>query len=242
MMEEIGRVLSEIIAIIIPLGLLLGSLNITGSGLAFASELKAIGGENLALLLILAAAASYILGMGLTITACYVLLATIICPVLTGLGLNLLASHMFVFYLGLSSFITPPVALGSYAAAAIAGGSAVRTGFKSMRLGVIMLLLPFIFILNPSLILQGSPGMIAITLVLVIIGVILIGSALEGYLLRVGRLSLAQRVLIFISGLALLYPHLYLNLGAVGLLAIAVFLRFFMPLLGKKPTESDNID
>lgn len=227
MIEAIGRTFSGLLGIVAPLGLVIGSLNITGSGLAFASELKAIGGQSIPLLLILSALASYILGMGLTVTACYVFLATVICPAITSLGLNMLASHMFVFYLGLSSFITPPVALAAYAGASIAGSRPLPTGLRCLRLGVIMLILPFMFILNPALLLEGSITACATTFFLSIIGIILLASGLEGYLILMGRLNILQRFALVLSALLFLYAHGNTNLLiALFLLTFAVLFRY----------------
>jgi len=238
MIEGVGRTFSGLVGIVAPLGLVIGSLNVTGSGIAFASELKAIGAGSIPLLLILSAVASYILGMGLTVTACYVFLATVICPALTSLGLNLLASHMFVFYLGLSSFITPPVALGSYAAAAIANASPLRTGFRSLKLGIIMLILPFMFILNPALLLEGTITEFVRAFSLGIVGVALIAAGVEGYLLRLGVLNAPQRFILIASGLLFLYPHLNANLLALFLLLVAIFIRYVLLLSRKNITGS----
>ena len=99
---------------------------------------------------------SLILGLGLTTTACYIFLAILVAPALEKLGLNKMAVHMFIFYWGMLSSITPPVAIASFAAAGIAGSPAMKTGWESMWVGSIIYFIPFLFVLNPALVLQGD--------------------------------------------------------------------------------------
>ena len=98
---------------------------------------------------------SLVLGLGLTTTACYIFLAILVAPALEKLGLNKMAVHMFIFYWGMLSAITPPVAIASFAAAGIAGAPAMKTGWESMWVGSIIYFIPFFFVLNPALVLQG---------------------------------------------------------------------------------------
>ena len=102
------------------------------------------------------AVTSLVLGLGLTTTACYIFLAILIAPALEKLGLNKMAVHMFIFYWGMLSAITPPVAIASFAAAGIAGAPPMRTGWESMWVGSIIYFIPFFFVLNPALVLQGE--------------------------------------------------------------------------------------
>ena len=97
------------------------------------------------------------LGLGLTTTACYIFLAMLVGPALEKVGLNRMAVHMFIFYWGMLSSITPPVAIASFAAAGIAGAPPMQTGWESMRVGSIIYFLPFFFVLNPAFVLQGPP-------------------------------------------------------------------------------------
>jgi hypothetical protein len=99
--------------------------------------------------------ASLILGMGMTITACYLFLAIVLAPVLIKIGLHPLAIHLFVMYWGMISFITPPMALGAFSGAAIARSTPMKTGVQAMRLGIAIYFLPFFFVLNPALVLNG---------------------------------------------------------------------------------------
>ena len=140
------------------------------------------------LLLAIAAVTSLVLGLGLTTTACYIFLAVLVGPALEKVGLNEMAVHMFIFYWGMLSSITPPVAIASFAAAGIAGAPAMKTGWESMRVGSIIYFIPFFFVLNPALVLQGRcPEAIYLTLT-VALGILLICGGIQGYKVGVGDL------------------------------------------------------
>src|SRR5690606_11968355 len=140
----------NIVAILAGVGFIVGSLSYTGVGGAFSRELLQYAGGNVYLLLVFGAITSFILGMGMTSSACYIFLAVVLGPALIGGGLNAIASHLFILYWGLISFITPPVALAAIAAASIAKAHAFATGMRAMRLGLINFFLPFLFVLNPT--------------------------------------------------------------------------------------------
>jgi TRAP-type uncharacterized transport system fused permease subunit len=155
---------------------------------------------------------SLVLGLGLTTTACYIFLAILVGPALEKAGLNKMAIHMFVFYWGMLSAITPPVAIASFAAAGIAGAPAMKTGWESMRVGSIIYFIPFFFVLNPALVLQG-PWLEALYLTgTAAIGVIFICGGLQGHQLlvgdlgRTGRMQWPLRSLLVIGGLVLATP------------------------------------
>ncbi|MFC1593180.1 TRAP transporter permease, partial [Candidatus Omnitrophota bacterium] len=186
--EEAGRLLVQIVPVLAGVGFVLGSLLITGIAPTLSSTLADLAGGNVILLVVMAGIASFILGMGLTVSACYVILAVLVAPSLVKLGLDALAVHLFVLYCAMLSFITPPVAIGSYAAAILAGASFMKVGFQSVRLGAVIFIIPFLFIWNPAFILHGSPLQIILTVVTGLLGVIVLASGLEGYLVGAGRL------------------------------------------------------
>ena len=127
------------------------------------------------------AVTSLVLGLGLTTTACYIFLAILVGPALEKAGLNKMAVHMFVFYWGMLSSITPPVAIASFAAAGIAGAPPMQTGWESMRVGTIIYFIPFFFVLNPAFVLQG-PWTESLYLTLTAaIGIVFICGGLQGY-------------------------------------------------------------
>ena len=155
-LEVNGRTFVELVGILAGCGLLIGAFSMTGVVSSLANDLLRIAGDNAFLLLVMCAITSLVLGLGLTTTACYIFLAILVAPALEKLGLNKMAVHMFIFYWGMLSAITPPVAIASFAAAGIAGAPAMKTGWESMWVGSIIYFIPFFFVLNPALVLQGD--------------------------------------------------------------------------------------
>jgi len=226
--EDTGKFMGELSAILAAVGLIIGGLMVTGVAHAFASEVVSFAGGNMILLLVLGAFTSLILGMGLTITACYIFLALVMAPALVSAGYNPLAVHLFIMYWGMISFITPPVALGSFAAASLAGAPFFQTGFQAMRLGLPIYFLPFFFVLNPALICHGTLWEVLYATIGCALGIGLIASALGGYLVKLGRLSgVGSRSFIFISGFLLAMPEwrtdiIGLILGVVTILILGL--------------------
>jgi TRAP-type uncharacterized transport system fused permease subunit len=186
----------------------------TGVVSSLANDLLHIAGDNAFLLLGMCAITSLILGLGLTTTACYIFLAILVAPALEKLGLNRMAVHMFIFYWGMLSSITPPVAIASFAAAGIAGSPAMKTGWESMWVGSIIYFIPFFFVLNPVLVLQGdSPYFEALGLMaLAAFGILFICGGIQGYqvflgdLRRAGMLEWPLRVMLVIGGFVIATP------------------------------------
>jgi TRAP-type uncharacterized transport system fused permease subunit len=181
---------------------------------SLANDLLRIAGDSVFLLLAMCAITSLVLGLGLTTTACYIFLAILVAPALEKLGLNKMAVHMFIFYWGMLSAITPPVAIASFAAAGIAGAPAMKTGWESMWVGSIIYFLPFFFVLNPALVLQGpNPYLVAVGLtVLIAVGTIFICGGIQGYqsgvgdLRSTGLLEWPLRILLVVGGFILATP------------------------------------
>ena len=230
--ESAGKFMGEITAILAACGLIIGSMSVTGVAHSFAHEVVQFAGDNILLLLILGAFASFILGMGMTITACYIFLAIVMAPALVQAGYYPLAVHLFVMYWGVASFITPPVALGAFAASTVAGSDPMRTGYQAMRLGMATYILPFFFVYNPALILHGSLLDIMHSVVSCLVGIILLGSGLEGYLIGVGKMPLWSRPLIFIAGIALGFPESSSDIVGVVLALIVILIA--LPGIKKK--------
>ncbi|MEO8559183.1 MAG: TRAP transporter fused permease subunit [Rhodospirillales bacterium] len=187
-LEGNGRLFVELATILAGAGLLVGAFSATGLTGALTTELLFIAGDQVFLLLIMGALTSFILGMGMTITACYIFLAVLLAPALIKVGLNPLAVHMFIMYWGMVSFITPPVALAAFAAASIAKASPIDTGLQAMKIGAIIYFVPFFFVLNPSMVLQGSLVDAAGFFVTALIGITLICGGLQGYQPLIGDL------------------------------------------------------
>jgi TRAP-type uncharacterized transport system fused permease subunit len=145
-----------IVAAVAAAGVIIGILNLTGMGLMLSGLIIELGDGNLWAVLLLTALASFVLGMGLPTSAAYLLLAVLVAPAMTQLGMETLSAHMFIFYFGLVSAITPPVALAAYAASTISGADPNETAIESMRLGFVKLLVPFLFVTMPGVLLIGS--------------------------------------------------------------------------------------
>jgi len=211
-----GKLFAELIAILAGVGLLVGALSVTGMSGTIANDLIFLAGGNTLVLLFMGAATSFILGIGMTVTAAYIFLAVALAPALiNGGGMDPLAVHLFILYWGMLSFITPPVALGAFAAATVAGARPMETGFQAMKLGSVIYFIPFLFVLNPALILQGSWDEILIVLPQAIVGVALIAGGMQGYLLGIGNLSL-YRVLQWPIRLALIAGGMLLAIPGGG--------------------------
>jgi len=207
-LEECSKFLASFVVILASISFILGSLSMTGVGAGLASGIVHLGGGNVFVLLVLGAATSSILGMGMTMTACYIFLAMVLAPALIEGGIYPLAAHLFIMYWGMTSFITPPVALSAYAAAAIADANPVKTGVKAMRLGLSIYIVPFFFVLNPALILHGPSLEVVLAVLSAIVGMGLIGQALEGYLVKAGTMGRLGRIFVFVSGILLAFPGL----------------------------------
>jgi TRAP transporter 4TM/12TM fusion protein len=201
-----GKVLSQLIIMLAGIGFLIGSFSISGVGSSFAREFLLLAGGNLFLMLLFGALASYILGMGMPVTSCYIFLALTMAPALVNVGFNAIAVHMFVLYWGILCAITPPVAVASLTAAQIAKASFFKTGFQAMRLAVVVYFIPFFFVIEPALVAQGTPLQIAHYLFTAIIGVMILAGGIEGYILYIGKLNPFFRILASIAGLLLMYP------------------------------------
>ena len=206
MIEESTRTISNIVAILAGVGVIVGSLAFTGVGGAFSRELVGFAQGNLWLLLAMGAITSFVLGMGVTVSACYIFLAIVLGPALIEFGIDPVASHLFILYWGMLSYITPPVALAAVAASVIAGSKQMETAITAMRLGSIKFVLPFILVLTPALILRGEDvGEIVAVIGACSLAIVLLAAGFEGYLYGVGRIGFFIRLAVFVCAAGLLY-------------------------------------
>jgi len=199
-----GRGMLEIAAITGLAGVVIGILQLTGLGFTLTLTLLNIGQSSAILLLVLTAVVSIILGMGMPTTAVYVLLAVLVAPGLSKLGIVPIAAHLFIFYFGMLSMITPPVCLASYAAASIGKTDPIRTGWEAMRLCAIAYVVPFLFVFSPSLLLIGHWHEVVLSVVTAIAGAILLGVGIVGYLFR--PVGAFKRFLFLLAAAGLLIP------------------------------------
>lgn len=201
---EAGSSVVDIVMIAAAAGFIIGVLNISGLGFGLTFVLVSLGGESLIALLLIGAAVCLILGMGMPTVGVYLLLAVLIAPSLVQSGVDPIAAHLFIFYLGMMSMVTPPVGIGAFFAAAIAKAKPMQTAFVAMRYGWTAYVIPFLFVLSPTLILKGEPLHIAIDVVTAAVGVYLISAAAVGWLQA--PLSSVARLALILAGVALLVP------------------------------------
>jgi TRAP transporter 4TM/12TM fusion protein len=206
-----GRALAELAAILMGVGCIIGAFSMTGLAGTLANDLVYLAGDAPLLLLVMGAITSFIFGMGMTVTACYIFLAIVLAPPLVKAGMDPLAVHLFIMYWGMVSFITPPVALATFAAAPIAKTSAMRIGLQATKLGTAIYIVPFCFVLNPALILKGDTITIVVSVATAIIGLVVAAGALQGHAAGIGRYPAtlagwAVRALVLAGGLMLAAP------------------------------------
>jgi len=199
-----GRAVADLILICAVAGMFIGILNITGLAFGVTLQLLAITGENLPVLLAVSAVMAIVLGCGMPTMSVYIIVATLIAPALIKLGIEPMAAHMFLFYFGIMSMVTPPVALSAFAAANIAGADPARTGFTATRIGWAAYIVPFLFALSPSLLLRGHPLVIAWATLTAAIGVWLGTLGAVGHL--AAPLGRGARALLFAAGILTLFP------------------------------------
>ena len=215
-------------------GIIVGILLLTGIGYKLSSILVSVSGGNVLILLFLTMAVSIILGMGLPTSGAYILLATLIAPALTDLGVAKIAAHFFVFYFGIMANVTPPVAIAAYTAAGIAESDSMRTGFIAWRLSLAGFLLPFLFCLNPALLGKGAAGDIALAIVTAGIGTFALACSLQRYFKGVLPWSLAAAL--FIGSVLMLMPGLKSDIAGCLIIMVCIAVQ----MARAKKAAADN--
>lgn len=209
------------------IGIIIGIVVLTGIGTKLPGLILPLAEQNLLLALAVIMVSSIVLGMGLPSAVCYLLLATLIGPVLGNLGVVPLAAHFFIFYFGMMSMVTPPVALAAYTAASIAGTGALGASWSAFRYALVGFTLPYMFVFRPELLLVSSgdeplaAGRVVSALVAALLGITALAGALAGQLRH--RLGPLARGAAFVSAALLLYPGLlpWRPLPGVSLLDVA---------------------
>jgi len=185
-------------------GLIIGSVFVSGLGLKFTQQVIELSNGNLLALLALTGVSAIILGMGITTTAVYITVAALIVPALIKFGVEPISAHMFAFYFGVVSTITPPVALAAFAAAAIAKTPPMATAFESTRVGIAKYLVPLAFVYNPSLLMVGPMWVSILSTVLALAGLWALSIGLEGW--YQGRINALQRFAMVVAAALILLP------------------------------------
>lgn len=220
-------------------GIVVGIVMLTGLAMRFSALIIDFSGGNLMLTLFLTMLASFILGMGLPTTVCYIILVILVVPALLKIGVLPLAAHLFIFYSGIMSMVTPPVALAAYAGACIAGASMWRTGFSAAILSLPAYILPYIFVLDNSLLLEGGSLVhVVMAIVRSFLGFTLFSYALIGPYKN--RKELMERFLCAISGILWIWPDYWADAFALILLFVVVGPKLVRRYIKKElgaPTE-----
>ena len=202
-------------------GVVIGVVSLTGVGTAFPGAIIPLAEKSLFLALVAIMFCSIVMGMGLPSAVCYLLMATLIGPVLNNLGVIPLAAHLFIFYFGMMSMVTPPVALAAYASAGIAESKIMPTSFAAFRFALVGFTLPFMFVYRPELLLMnqdgGTPSVVAVALAIIpaVLGIIALAGGIAGGMRQ--RLSPLIRILAFVAAALLMSPDQGLSLGGFNL-------------------------
>lgn len=206
-------------------GIISGVIMGSGLGYRISSILTSVAGTSMLLLLVLTMVVSLIMGMGVPTTAAYLVLASLVAPTMIQLGIPPLAAHMFIFYFGCISSITPPVALAAYAGAGLAGCDPNKTGYKAFRLAFCSFLMPYLFVYNPVLLMEGGVLDILWSLVTALIGAYLLASGFEGFFFR-WSLKWFERPLMILGAVMLIVPGMVTHLVGIAIIVVEFVTEF----------------
>ncbi|NLI52898.1 MAG: TRAP transporter permease [Clostridiales bacterium] len=204
-------------------GIIIGVVTLTGLGLSLSAAIIQLSGGMIMLALALTMICSLILGMGMPSSAAYIVLAVLAAPALIKLGVSQLTANFFIFYFGVLSNITPPVALAAYAAASLSKTSAMKVGWTAVRFGIVAFIIPYFFVYGPGLLMQGSFLIIVQNLITSLIGVWALSIAVAGYFRR--TINVLERILFVIASLLMIESHFVTDaLGITLLMSMVVYM------------------
>jgi TRAP transporter 4TM/12TM fusion protein len=203
-------------------GIITGTLALTGFGFKFSSIILTLAGGNLFLVLLYTAVAAYILGMGMPISAVYIILHVLVAPALVKVGLSVLVANFFILYFSIFAAITPPVSIAAYSTAALNEVDPMKVGYRSMKLAIVLYVLPFLFVYSPELLLIGQSLAIVERVLVVTFAVYCLVGAVEGWFL--GNISVPIRVGLAASSILLFFPNVYCDAGGI-LIFLALLYR-----------------
>lgn len=222
-LESAARMSLTVAAAAAVSGIIIGSVTLTGLGQRFSGSVLDMADGNIYLGLFFAMLAALVLGMGLPTIPAYIVQVSLVIPALVEMGLPNVVAHLFAIYFSCISMITPPVAVGAYAAAGLSGASATRTAFVATRLGAVGYIVPFMFAFNPALLLIGAPLRVLAAAVTASIGVFALAVALQGFLHT--RLPAWQRLLALAAALLLIKPGLTTDAAGIVIMAAVYYLQ-----------------
>ena len=214
-------------------GIIAGCITVTGLASILINAIVQLAGNATFIGLILTMVCCIILGMGVPTTANYCIMASTCAPILIKMGYPLVAAHFFVFYFGIVADITPPVALAAYAGSAIAKSDPMKTGINATKLAIAAFIVPYIFAMNPSMLLMDQGVLAAVQVIITsCLGIFSIAAALEGYI--VAHAPWWQRILLAAGGLCLIDPKLTTDLVGVAAIVVVIVLQIVL----RKPSKS----
>lgn len=202
-------------------GIVIGTITLTGLGLAFTGVVLSISQNSLILALLLTMLAGILLGMGLPTTPAYIVQVALLVPALVKLGVQVEAAHLFVLYFAVLSAITPPVAMAVYAANGISRGTLMQTSWAAVKLGLTGYIIPFMFVFAPSLLLKGDLWVVALTTMTATVGVVCLAGGLHSYFFF-GVARWWERLLLIAAALVLIKPGLVTDLVGLALIGVTV--------------------
>jgi TRAP transporter 4TM/12TM fusion protein len=213
----------EIAATCATAGIIVGILTQTGLGTKFAMIIFNYSGGNLILAMVLTMLIAMVLGMGMPTTAAYAICASVLAPALVQMNVPELAAHLFIFYFACLSALTPPVALASFAAAAIANAKTWEVGWQGMRFAIAGFLIPYMFVLGPAMVLEGTVFEIVMVVITGTIGVIALAGSVQNWLLT--RCVVWERIALFVAAITLIKPGWITDVIGATILTIIVLIQ-----------------
>lgn len=216
-------------------GVVIGVVLLTGMGNKITALVVSLSAGSLFVALPIVMLASLLFGMGLPTVVCYVLLAATVAPSLVDLGLSPMAAHLFIFYFGMMCMVTPPVSFASYAGAAIAQAEPMKTGWTAWTFALAGFLLPYMFVYNPSLLMEGTAFRISLAVVTSLVGIVCLGAGIIGYFIHHTRFY--DRILLFAAAFLLIKPGWTTDIFGIVCIIIAAVLQVKRSH-GPKPEEA----
>jgi len=201
-------------------GLVVAGITVTGFAGRMLALINLIAGDSLLIALLIAAAVCIIMGMGMPIPAVYVLTSVLVAPALIDRGVSMMAAHLFLIYFSAMSAITPPIAVAAYAASTIAEADPMEIGWTAVRLGAVAFLVPFMFVYDEALLLNGSALWVLWSILVTVIGIMSIAMGSGGYMLK--PLNFAKRIILVLAGLSMIIPGTYTDLAGIGIMVLVL--------------------
>lgn len=204
-------------------GIVVGVISLTGGGFKFINLIMTFVDGNLLLLLVLLMLTCFVVGMGVPTAPAYIIVSVLAAPAMVKLGVPMIAAHMFCLFYAVLSTITPPVCMAAFSAAAIAEANAMRTGFTAVKLGAVAFIIPFFFVYQPALLLQGSAPEVLGVIVTSLAGIVGMSAGLQRFFLS--ECTPGESIALFAAGLALIYPGMASDALGVGGIALIWLLQ-----------------